>query len=71
MHKICRAIVASTIFVSPAFANDHQRRDDNDHGQHFHAAPEPIAGAGLPVLAVGLGVYWLVRPPQGHLDIPT
>ena len=26
-----------------------------------HAAPGPIAGAGLPVLAVGFGVYWLVR----------
>ena len=24
-------------------------------------APGPIAGAGLPVLAIGGGVYWLVR----------
>jgi hypothetical protein len=24
-------------------------------------APGPIVGAGLPVLAVGFGVYWLVR----------
>jgi hypothetical protein len=24
-------------------------------------APGPIAGAGLPVLAVGYGVYWLIR----------
>jgi hypothetical protein len=24
-------------------------------------APGPIAGAGLPVLAVGFGVYWLIR----------
>jgi hypothetical protein len=24
-------------------------------------APGPIMGAGLPVLAVGFGVYWLVR----------
>jgi hypothetical protein len=24
-------------------------------------APGPIAGAGLPILAVGYGVYWLVR----------
>jgi hypothetical protein len=28
-----------------------------------HGAPGPIAGAGLPVLAVGYGVYWLVRRP--------
>lgn len=56
------AIIASTILISPAFAHDHDRRgDDNDRGHHFHAAPGPIAGASLPVLAVGLGVYWLVR----------
>jgi hypothetical protein len=61
MRKICTAIVASTILISPAFAHDDRRGDDNDHGHHFHAAPGPIAGAGLPVLAVGYGVYWLVR----------
>jgi hypothetical protein len=27
----------------------------------IHPAPGPIAGAGLPVLAVGFGVYWLVK----------
>jgi hypothetical protein len=27
----------------------------------YHGAPGPIAGASLPVLAVGAGVYWLVR----------
>jgi MYXO-CTERM domain-containing protein len=27
----------------------------------YHAAPGPVAGASLPVLAVGFGVYWLVR----------
>lgn len=27
----------------------------------YNPAPGPIAGAGLPVLAVGFGVYWLVR----------
>jgi len=26
-----------------------------------YGAPGPIAGAGLPVLAVGYGVYWLIR----------
>jgi hypothetical protein len=63
MHKICTAIVASMILISPAFADDHdhERWNDNDHGHHFHGAPGPIAGASLPVLAVGFGVYWLVR----------
>jgi MYXO-CTERM domain-containing protein len=27
----------------------------------YHAAPGPVAGASLPVLAVGFGAYWLVR----------
>ena len=27
----------------------------------IHGAPGPIAGAGLPFLAVGYGVYWLVK----------
>jgi hypothetical protein len=27
----------------------------------YHGAPGPIAGAGLPVVAVGFGVYWLVK----------
>ena len=57
MHKIVTAIVASTILISPAFA--HERGDDN--GYHYHGAPGPIVGASLPVLAVGFGVYWLVR----------
>ncbi len=26
-----------------------------------HAAPGPVAGASLPVLAIGFGAYWLVR----------
>jgi hypothetical protein len=31
------------------------------NGGGYHPAPGPIAGAGLPFLAVGYGVYWLVR----------
>jgi hypothetical protein len=26
-----------------------------------HGAPGPIVGAGLPLLAIGYGVYWLVK----------
>jgi hypothetical protein len=25
-----------------------------------HSAPGPIVGAGLPILAIGFGAYWLV-----------
>jgi len=35
--------------------------DGGSSGRHYHAAPGPIAGAGLPVLAIGYGVYWLVK----------
>ena len=28
---------------------------------NVHGAPGPIAGAGLPILAVGYGVYWLIK----------
>lgn len=38
---------------------DRDRHGDGDHG--VHGAPGPIAGAGLPILAVGYGFYWLVR----------
>jgi hypothetical protein len=121
MQNVFTAIVASTILISPSFARDDGRRDDNDRGYQFHsaparddgrrddndrgyefhsaparddvrrddndpwyqflspsshddwgwggnnqgggyhAAPGPVAGAGLPFLAVGYGVYWLVR----------
>jgi hypothetical protein len=27
----------------------------------MHSAPGPIAGAGLPVLLIGGGIYWVVR----------
>jgi hypothetical protein len=26
-----------------------------------HGGPGPVVGAGLPVIAVGYGVYWLIR----------
>jgi hypothetical protein len=31
-------------------------------------APGPIAGAGLPILAVGFGVYWLVTRFHNRTD---
>ena len=43
----------------------HDHHDGNpgrgDGGSSYRGAPGPIAGAGLPVLAIGYGVYWLVR----------
>ena len=28
---------------------------------NYHGAPGPIVGAGLPMLAIGYGTYWLVK----------
>ena len=39
--------------------HDHGHDRGDDHG--YHGAPGPIVGAGLPVLAIGYGVYWLVK----------
>ena len=42
--------VFSLMFALPVIAGE---------GKH-HPAPGPIAGAGLPLLAIGYGAYWLV-----------
>ena len=52
-------IVALPALSIGALAGD--RDYDRDDRGHVHGAPGPIAGAGLPILAVGFGVYWLVR----------
>jgi len=61
MKNLLAAIVASTILISPAFAQNNQGGNNNNQGGGYHGAPGPIAGASLPVLAVGFGIYWLVR----------
>jgi len=33
----------------------------NGNSGGVHGAPGPIVGAGLPLIAVAYGVYWLVR----------
>jgi hypothetical protein len=66
--KIVLAIVAVTASVGTVYYNGALSSDNwiyqgggrwKDGG--YHAAPGPLAGASLPVLAAGFGVYWLVR----------
>jgi len=60
-------MVAQFSFGMAALADDHDhyrwgdRNHDGDRGHGVHGAPGPIAGAGLPVLAVGYAAYWLIR----------
>jgi hypothetical protein len=66
--KIALAIVALTASVGTVYYNGALSTENwiyqgggswKDGG--YHGAPGPIVGASLPVLAVGFGVYWLVR----------
>jgi hypothetical protein len=38
-------------------------------GGTINPAPAPIAGAGLPILTMGCGVYWLIRRRRTSLDV--
>jgi hypothetical protein len=40
----------------------------NSQGGNYHGAPGPVVGAGLPVLAVGYGVYWLVKRRKKSIE---
>ena len=48
------ALAVAVVFSTPNLANAQLRPT-------VRPAPGPIAGAGLPVLAVGYGVYWLIK----------
>jgi LPXTG-motif cell wall-anchored protein len=45
----------------PALAQNNQGQNNNDQGRGVHGAPGPLMGAGLPVLLIGGGIYWIVR----------
>jgi hypothetical protein len=55
---------ALMLVTPPALACNDRGNCDNAPG-HLKGdpkgAPGPIAGAGLPILAIGYGVYWLVK----------
>ncbi len=51
---------------SPASACNENGKCESAPG-HNKGAPGPIAGAGLPFLAVGYGVYWLIKRRRGKV----
>jgi len=64
-----RLIAASALVAAlcvPAFAdpnngNGNKNGWSNPNNPHYSGVPGPIAGAGLPIIAVGYGIYWLIR----------
>ena len=58
--------LAFTLMISapPALACNGNGNCENAPGHNKYnvsGAPGPVAGAGLPMLAIGYGVYWLVK----------
>jgi LPXTG-motif cell wall-anchored protein len=49
----------------PALAKNDKGNSGNANG-HVKGAPGPLVGAGLPVLLIGGGIYWLVRRRKGR-----
>ena len=60
------ALAGAVVFEYPQFSQRPKRSGwkwsgPKWSGHNVSGAPGPIAGAGLPVLAVGYGVYWLIK----------
>jgi hypothetical protein len=68
------ALAGAMVFGTPNLANAQSQQNGNNgnHGNgnngngnngngNIRGTPGPIAGAGLPFLAVGYGVYWLIK----------
>jgi len=58
------ALITGALALSqPAFAQNNQGQNNNSQGR-VRGAPGPLVGAGiagLPVLLVAGGIYWIVR----------
>jgi len=59
------ALAGAVVFGAPNLANAQSNCtgncQQNGNNGNIHGAPGPLAGAGLPFLAVGYGVYWLIK----------
>lgn len=40
---------------------NHGNGNSGNHNGNVKGAPGPLVGAGLPVLLIGGGIYWIVR----------
>ena len=72
-----RLMVTSAFLAAlclPALANpDNGNKNgwNNPKNPHYSGVPGPIVGAGLPILALGFGAYWLVRRYRRKPDTPS
>jgi hypothetical protein len=53
--------VSGAATAGHVFFNASSSPSANWKGGGAHGAPGPIVGAGLPLIAAGYGVYWLVK----------
>jgi hypothetical protein len=66
MQKSIKITLAAALFTAlvgfavPASACNGNGNCDSAPG-HTKGVPGPLVGAGLPIIAVGYGAYWLVR----------
>jgi len=63
MKHLALSSLLLIVLCSPVLAQNGQGQSGNSQGQNqgVYGAPGPIAGIGLPIIAIGFGVYWLVR----------
>ena len=63
--KLLLALFFTVLLGAPigyvAYETHQSGSPTNGNGGGAHAVPGPLAGAGLPVIAIGYGAYWLVR----------
>jgi hypothetical protein len=57
-------VTAGTVLYSGLASSDHW----NTHHDGVRGAPGPLVGAGLPVLVVGYGAYWLIKRRRRKAD---
>ena len=63
--KLLFALFLTIVVGAPigyvAYESRQSSNPTSGNGGGTHAVPGPLAGAGLPIIAVGYGVYWLLK----------